>query len=46
MSAPVPKPAGRPVKRIFVTGGAAPPLGKGPAAASIGGAAGRPGAPA
>ena len=46
MSAPVPKPAGRPVKFIFVTGGAAPPLGKGPAAASIGCAAGRPGAPA
>ena len=46
MSKPVPNPAGRPVKRIFVTGGAAPPLGMGPAAASIGRAAGRPGAPA
>ena len=46
MSTPVPNAAGRPVKCIFVTGGAVSPLGKGPAAASIGCAAGRPGAPA
>ena len=44
MSTPVPKPAGRPVKRIFVTGGVVSSLGK--SAASIGCAAGRPGAPA